>query len=591
MSLTEIECDIFSEKLDTVHQKTDFSSNLKHDSKKVFSIFNSFISLNFSKKVFEAIHFIKFVNLRNMFIWDLSVYSNSEIIKKIFQSLHLGNNFNLILGHYSYSIPRHRISLYLIIIDFIEEFIGIDNLIEIQNSLKTINDEKNLKNLINSINRKIYKEITDKLPNAHSKKIAESLYENTIRLLKLKYYKFNNKEITEKNILDSISFKEIDDDFIIELWKIYCDDNSIIQIKSFKKIFNETIKFIKSLFINSTNIKNVLNTLENKKTGSQKSLKDVKEKEYFINDIFEKYVCSNIENEVKFCSQLNEKKINLLKKNELSLLNNIQTFDSHLAHLKLSFYRNLVFSGVQNQIIEADRRGKKKEIFKSFNKLSSENLYKIQYDEIKNIRDNANLIIKLLFLKLWEKSEYFCLNFINEVLSSNELLKYEEILNKIKTNLYDINSNKHSNDYIQEIMDPKEKEIYKNILEQLSENKQNDQKKTYFRKIHTIDFPGIFCIIKIKLIDEKFDNFINFNLFLKTSKSLKSSYRRQGLRNNDPEIPSDFIIEIGNNIVILRNFLDKFLNNYKKNEIFDNFHKDFEIFTRAFKSIYKMGQL
>ena len=64
MIFAENNIDIYSEKLDRVVQKTDFNSNLKHNSQNVYSIFNSFISLNFSKKVFEVIHFIKFLILK-----------------------------------------------------------------------------------------------------------------------------------------------------------------------------------------------------------------------------------------------------------------------------------------------------------------------------------------------------------------------------------------------------------------------------------------------------------------------------------------------------------------------------------------------
>ena len=78
--------DIYSEKLDRVVQKTDFNSNLKHNSQNVYSIFNSFISLNFSKKVFEVIHFIKFLTEKNIQIWDISIY-NFSIFNYIIRSL------------------------------------------------------------------------------------------------------------------------------------------------------------------------------------------------------------------------------------------------------------------------------------------------------------------------------------------------------------------------------------------------------------------------------------------------------------------------------------------------------------------------
>ena len=82
MIFAENNNDIYSEKLDRVVQKTDFNSNLKHNSQNVYSIFNSFISLNFSKKVFEVIHFIKFLTEKNIQIWDVSIYNFNQIKKK-----------------------------------------------------------------------------------------------------------------------------------------------------------------------------------------------------------------------------------------------------------------------------------------------------------------------------------------------------------------------------------------------------------------------------------------------------------------------------------------------------------------------------
>ena len=67
MIFAENNNDIYSEKLDRVVQKTDFNSNLKHNSQNVYSIFNSFISLGdnvvisvkaFSTNSFEDLMFI-----------------------------------------------------------------------------------------------------------------------------------------------------------------------------------------------------------------------------------------------------------------------------------------------------------------------------------------------------------------------------------------------------------------------------------------------------------------------------------------------------------------------------------------------------
>ena len=125
--------------------------------------------------------------------------------------------------------------------------------------------------------------------------------------------------------MEFISFKDIDDDMILDLWKIYSDDKSEINIKSYKKIFKEVTTLVEAIFINSTNLKNVVQSL-NKEDGVRRTLLDVKEKEIFLNDIFEQTICSSIQSEIDFCLNLNDKKINLLKKNEIDILDNIKKF-------------------------------------------------------------------------------------------------------------------------------------------------------------------------------------------------------------------------------------------------------------------------
>ena len=554
MNFFQNEIDVFSVNLDIVKNKTDISSNVKHNKKNVFSIFNSFITLNFSKKVYETIHFLKFLNSQNIFVWDISVHTAKEIKNKIFKKKFYKQNYVLDLEGYKFLIPIHRISTYLIIIDFIEEFIGIDELIEYQANLEKVNSELDIKKIINNINKSIYKEISSKSPNSHSKKIAESLFNNVIKLMRLKSFKSLDKDLSDEEFFNSISFKEIDDDMIIDLWKIYSVDDSEIQIKSFKKIFHETIKLIHSLFINSSNLKNVVNTLQ-KSEGVRKTISDVKEKEYFINDIFEKYVCSTLENEIKFCNKLNENKINLIKKNEINLLSSLSNFDYHLSHLKLSFFRNLVFSGIQNQIIEGERRGSKNKIFKKIQDLKNDNLYRIQNEIIEKIKINCNVIFKILFLDLWDKSEYVCLN------------------------------------YMEEILNLKEKEFYKGILKKLQDNSEL-RYNNHFKKIELIkdfDYNKTFLIIKRKILLENKENFNEFNKFLKLKKQLKSSFRRQGLRQQDPEIPTKLISDINNNILKIRNFIVQFIDNNNGSEIISNFDNDFQFFNNSFRTIHKIG--
>ena len=543
MIFAENNNDIYSEKLDRVVQKTDFNSNLKHNSKNVYSLFNSFISLNFSKKVFEVIHFIKFLTEKNIQIWDVSIYNFNQIKKKFLFKDSFTDQLIINLEEYKFVLQQKRIPNYLIIIDFIEEFIGIDKLIELQEKIRLSKNEKDLKSLINEINRDLYQEISSNNSNSQAKRIGESLFKNVIEIVKQKKEKFDKNFFNNKEILEFISFKDIDDDMILDLWKIYSDDKSEINIKSYKKIFKEVTTLVEAIFINSTNLKNVVQSLH-KEDGVRRTLLDVKEKEIFLNDIFEQTICSSIQSEIDFCLNLNDKKINLLKKNEIDILDNIKNFNYHLSHLKLSFYRSLIFSGLQNKIIEAERRGTINDIFNSIQKLKDDNLYKTQNINIEQIKNNCELVIKIFFLKLWEREDYNTLGIIEEFLNVNEKLIYKDLLNNIR-------------------------------------------KKPQEFKIQSIE--KIFINIRKNILEDESNQFESFKNFLKSSKKIKASYRRQGIRESDTEISSKFILEIIDQFTRLRKFLYEFLNKNNDEKIFDKFVNDFYFFNDAFKNIHKIG--
>ena len=116
-------------------------------------------------------------------------------------------------------MKQKRIPNYLIIIDFIEEFIGIDKLIELQEKIRLSKNEKDLKSLINEINRDLYQEISSNNSNSQAKKIGESLFKNVIEIVKQKKEKFDKGFFNNKDILEFISFKDIDDEMILDLGK------------------------------------------------------------------------------------------------------------------------------------------------------------------------------------------------------------------------------------------------------------------------------------------------------------------------------------------------------------------------------------
>ena len=107
--------------------------------------------------------------------------------------------------------------------------------------------------------------------------------------------------------------------------------------------------------------------------------------------------------------------------------------------------------------------------------------------------------------------------------------------------------------------------------------------------IRDFDFKKTFLIIKRNILEEDKDNFYEFNKFLKLKKQLKSLFRRQGLRQEDPEISAELISDINDNIIKIRNFINQFTNNNNISEIIFNFDNDFHVFNNIFKIIHKIG--
>ena len=96
----------------------------------------------------------------------------------------------------------------------------------------------------------------------------------------------------------------------------------------------------------------------------------------------------------------------------------------------------------------------------------------------------------------------------------------------------------------------------------------------------------IFIKIRRKILEDESNQFESFKYFLKSSKKIKASYRRQGIRESDTEISSKFILEIIDQFTRLRKFLYEFLNKNNDEKIFGTFLDDFYLFNDAFRNNY-----
>ena len=82
------------------------------------------------------------------------------------------------------------------------------------------------------------------------------------------------------------------------------------------------------------------------------------------------------------------------------------------------------------------------------------------------------------------------------------------------------------------------------------------------------------------------NNFKNFKIFLKSSKKLKFSFRRQGLRAEDKKISSSKMHLINESIKKINNLLSNFLDKNEQKDTEKEYDNDFLLFMELFKQIH-----
>ena len=533
--LQPIDEDVFSQYRDIVFSNTDENGKIKNNPNLVNKIFLSFLTHNYNSYIYETIHFVKLMSLSNFTIWDVSISSNDKIKNFLLNSKLQKQNgsFDLNYNDISFSFSMARIPVYKIIIDFIEVFIGLEILINLDNKIFNLKNKNEINLIVNDVSQNIYNFLKEKIPTSHNQKYAVSF----VNLI---------EKLTNKTV-DKISFNDIDDKIILNFWDNFSKKNSEIQIKSFKKIFELSMLLIKSLRYQSIRNKNILNNIE--EFENFYNYFDVNNSSFeFVDGKFNK---DSIGNEICYFEELNENNINLFKKTEIQILKIFKNDIHNLNNVCLSFYRSLVFSEFQNKIIEGIRR-RNYNFFENYNNFDL-NLYKENLNILSTIINNCDLINQITFIKLWENEDIFSLSFLEDFLDENEKIIFKKFIKQFYKNK-DV-------DFVNNEFDSKRKKEIKNFLIFFKSQLNNSKYKKEYK---------------------------NFTEIIKTLKKNKITFRRKGFRPSDEKISNKNLYYISKNVLKIKQILQYFLKTSMEKCVVDNFFSDLNYFFKQFSKIYEI---
>ena len=147
---------------DIVKNHTDINGDLKHkNTKEVIKIFSLFITHNYGSSIYELCNFLKYLNLINLSIYNVMVLDSHEIVKKIkknniINNQNISNKITLKIENHLFDISYSRISTYIVLLDFIEEFIGIEEILNIEEKIDKLLSYNDLKLISNNLSKKVY---------------------------------------------------------------------------------------------------------------------------------------------------------------------------------------------------------------------------------------------------------------------------------------------------------------------------------------------------------------------------------------------------------------------------------------------------
>ncbi len=541
---------------ENIKNKTTLTGSLKYPNlKEVNKVFALFITHNYGSIIYELCNFLKYLSQNNLPFYNIMVMESNDLLKKIkkinfINSQEISNKFTLKLESYNFDIAYSRISNLIIIIEFLEEILGLEEILLLDKSIGNLSTQKELQEISNNVSKKVYSYLKNLLPTSHLQSLSLAIGNFIIK---------KNKDENHKIVSEDIS-----DDFIFDFWVAFSLGEKDLLIKTFNLASDLCLSYKKSIeLIEKYNFSSRYQVDEEYSSNmiSEDTLNE------FLEQIIssDEHVFSKSFN--KLC-MLQSDKINILKKKELSEIEVFSKYDDLSMKLPLTILRVCVFGNIQNKIIENQRR-KKSDLNDFLQSYSDTSIYFDQRQLIQNILNNNSFICEILFYKLWSFEAPKVIDIIRNYLNKDELILFENFINKNKEKL-DFNPN------LDDI------ELFRELTKKSMNYTPDEYREEKLANLHE-EFK---VFINSSKFQSDFKSFLNF---LSKTKKSTMSFRRSGFdfnQNSKENIKT--ITEIYNTLSIIKEFLFKFINalNLNVNDLKSKFNEDKILFFEHFKLLY-----
>ena len=538
---------------DIVKNHTDLNGDIKHkNSKELIKTFSLIITHNYGTSVYELCNFLKFLNNLKLSVYHIMVMNSKQIIKKIRTKefnikSEISNKFLLKIENYSFEMTYGRIATYTVILDFIEEFLGINEILSIEEKIDKASSHNDLKLISNDLSKKIYDYLKDLLPSSYLQSFSAAIGNQII-----------DQKKDENHIINS---DDISDDFILNFWINSMSLESKLRIKTYSLAADFCLTYKKSIELDAK--------------FSFQNLDEINGHEpwnYLPNDKVELFVeelCEETENvlsnSIKYINDLYLQKINVLKKNEINEIKLFSKYQQISLKLPLTIFRICIFGDVQNKIIEAQRR-KKLDLNKNDFFESNDLNYNLKKSSYKNLIKNIEIIKNIVFYKLWNFEQKDVFSLICNYLDKHEINYYNKFIDDQKQKLN---------------LETSQTELDIKINPNIEINFQQNLDELF---LHFKEF------IKLEYEGKNFKNFLNCLVLFKKQEKM---FRRSGFdfktyNNENLKI----LLKIYHTLNEIMKFLSKFLKEFDTTikSVDDQFSEDKQIFLEHFNYLYSTGE-
>ncbi len=547
---------------DIVRNHTDINGYVKHKNpKEIIKVFSLFITHNYGSSIYELCNFLKYLNQINLSIYHVMVLDSHEIIKKIkkndiINNQNISSKITLKIENHLFNISYSRISTYIVMLDFLEEFLGIEEILDIEEKIDKLLSYKDLKLISNNLSKKVYIYLKNLLPTSYIQSFSSAIGNQII--------------IEKKDENHLIVSEDISDDFILNFWINSKFIKKELLIKTFSLAADLCFIYKKSIDLNNSYNLTIVDQINDDEPWNFLSNEDVDD---FMDQLIESSE-SIISNSINYMKSLHEKKINILKKNEINEIKIFSKYENASLNLSITILRISVFGNIQNKIIEAERR-KKLNLKEDFFLLSNN----LKYIDQKNIYEklilNINSLKEIVFYKLWVFEVKETLEFIKDFLCENELYYFNKFLTEQK--------NKFNT-----AVDLMETDV-SNFFSNKQINFSNLEKKFEY------ELEKLFINFKDFLKQEnQITKFKEFNNYLDILKKQSKMFRRSGFEfniNNTENVKK--LVKMYKSLNEINKFLSKLLIvlNSGIKKLDTQFNEDKTIFFQHFSYLYNNEEL